>query len=280
MSDAVVTRFPPSPTGFLHIGGARTALFNWLYARGRGGRFLLRIEDTDRARSSEDAVTAILDGLEWLGLQWDGEPIRQFSRAERHREVAEHLLASGQAYKCYATPEDLAAMREKARAEGRPPGYDGTWRDRDASDAPSGQPFALRLKAPRKGETVIRDQVQGDVVFNNANLDDLVILRSDGTPTYMLAVVVDDHDMGRHTCHPRRRSSDQCSAADANLQRDGLVCSGFLRMYRSFTAPMARSFRNATARQALKTIGPWECSLQLCGIIWCGLGGRTAMMNS
>ena len=196
MTDKVVTRFAPSPSGFLHIGGARTALFNWLFARGRDGVFLLRIEDTDRARSSEAAVDAILDGISWLGLDWDGEPIRQFDHAERHKEVAEAMLSAGHAYKCYATPEDLAAMREKARAEGRPPGYDGTWRDRDPSDAPAGAAYAVRLKAPREGDTVVDDAVQGRVVFNNANLDDLVLLRSDGTPTYMLSVVVDDHDMG------------------------------------------------------------------------------------
>src|SRR2546423_588863 len=192
----IVTRFAPSPTGFLHIGGARTALFNWLYARGRAGRFLLRIEDTDRARSTEDAITAIFDGLNWLGLDWDGEPVHQFARAERHREVAEQLLAAGQAYYCYASPEQLAAMREQARAEGRSKLYDGLWRDRDPSyPRPDVKPV-IRLKAPLTGETVIEDQVQGQVVWQNENLDDLVLLRSDGTPTYMLAVVVDDHDMG------------------------------------------------------------------------------------
>ncbi|MBI1384899.1 MAG: glutamate--tRNA ligase [Rhizobiales bacterium] len=196
MTEQVVTRFAPSPTGFLHIGGARTALFNWLYARARGGQFLLRIEDTDRARSSEAAVGAIIEGLGWLGLEWDGEPIHQFARAARHREVAEAMLASGTAYRCYATPEELAEMREKARAEGRAPGYDGRWRDRDPSEAPAGGAYAVRLKAPRDGETVIEDRVQGPVVFANENLDDLVLLRSDGTPTYMLSVVVDDHDMG------------------------------------------------------------------------------------
>src|SRR6266700_553797 len=196
MSVPVVTRFAPSPTGFLHIGGGRTALFNWLYARGRGGKMLLRIEDTDRERSTKAAIEAILDGLKWLGLDWDGEVIYQFSRAARHREVAEALLASGRAYRCYATPEQLAAMREKARAEGRTRLYDGMWRDRDPKDAPSGMKPTVRLKAPLTGETVIEDQVQGRVVWQNENLDDLVLLRGDGTPTYMLAVVVDDHDMG------------------------------------------------------------------------------------
>jgi glutamyl-tRNA synthetase len=196
MSDTVVTRFAPSPTGFLHIGGARTALFNWLYSRGRNGRFLLRIEDTDRERSTEAAVAAIFDGLNWLGITWDGEPVRQFSRAARHREVAEQLLAAGQAYRCYATSEELVEMREAARREGRARFYDGRWRDRDPSEAPPGVKPTIRLKAPTTGETVIEDQVQGRVVWQNENLDDLVLLRSDGSPTYMLAVVVDDHDMG------------------------------------------------------------------------------------
>ena len=192
---SVVTRFAPSPTGFLHIGGARTALFNWLYARGRGGKMLLRIEDTDRERSTQAAIDAILDGLSWLGIDWDGDVIYQFSRSARHREVAEQLLASGHAYRCYASPEELKEMREAARREGRSKLYDGRWRDRDPSEAPAGVKPAIRLKAPLTGETVIEDQVQGRVVWQNENLDDLVLLRSDGTPTYMLAVVVDDHDM-------------------------------------------------------------------------------------
>src|SRR6266700_5087414 len=196
MTDTVVTRFAPSPTGFLHIGGARTALFNWLYARGRGGKMLLRIEDTDRERSTKEAIAAILDGLSWLGIDWDGDTIYQFSRAARHREVAEQLLAAGQAYRCYASRQELDEMREKARSEGRAKLYDGRWRDRDASEAPPGVQPVIRLKAPLTGETVIEDQVQGRVVWQNENLDDLVLLRSDGTPTYMLAVVVDDHDMG------------------------------------------------------------------------------------
>ena len=192
----VVTRFAPSPTGFLHIGGARTALFNWLYAHGRGGKMLLRIEDTDRERSTQAAIDAILDGLSWLGIRWDGEAIYQFSRAARHREVVEELLAAGRAYRCYASPEELTQMREAARREGRARLYDGRWRDRDLAEAPPGIRPAIRLKAPLGGETVIEDQVQGRVVWQNENLDDLVLLRSDGTPTYMLAVVVDDHDMG------------------------------------------------------------------------------------
>ena len=196
MISPVVTRFAPSPTGFLHIGGARTALFNWLFARKHGGKMLLRIEDTDRERSTESAIVAILDGLKWLELNWDGDVVYQFSRAARHRAIAEQLLADGKAYRCYATAEELAAMRDKARAEGRTRLYDGLWRDRDPSSAPDSVKPTIRLKAPRTGETVIEDQVQGRVVWQNENLDDLVLLRGDGTPTYMLAVVVDDHDMG------------------------------------------------------------------------------------
>lgn len=196
MSKPVVTRFAPSPTGFLHIGGARTALFNWLYAKHSGGKMLLRIEDTDRERSTDAATAAILDGLTWLGLDWDGDAISQFERAPRHREVAEELVAKGKAYYCYATPAELEDMREKARAEGRPPRYDGRWRDRDPSEAPEGVKPVIRIKAPQEGETLVRDAVQGDVRFPNKDLDDFIILRSDGTPTYMHAVVVDDHDMG------------------------------------------------------------------------------------
>lgn len=196
MSAPVVTRFAPSPTGYLHIGGARTALFNWLFAKANDGKMLLRIEDTDRARSTPEAVDALLDGLTWLGLDWEGEPISQFSRVERHREAVEQLLASGQAYRCYASQEELEEMREKARAEKRPPRYDGRWRDRPESDAPAGIDPVIRIKTPLDGETVIQDKVQGEVRFPNKDLDDLVLLRSDGTPTYMLAVVVDDHDMG------------------------------------------------------------------------------------
>src|SRR6202045_582245 len=196
MPDPVITRFAPSPTGFLHIGGARTALFNWLYARHAGGKKLLRIAATDRERSTGAAIAAILDGVSWLGLEWDGDVIYQFQRAARHREAAEKLIASGNAYYCYATPQELDEMREKARAEGRPPRYDGRWRDRPASEAPSGAKPVVRLKAAREGETVLDDKVQGRVAWANNDLDDLVLLRSDGTPTYMLAVVVDDHDMG------------------------------------------------------------------------------------
>jgi glutamyl-tRNA synthetase len=196
MPAPVVTRFAPSPTGYLHIGGARTALFNWLYAHHTGGKMLLRIEDTDRERSTDAAIAAILEGLTWLGLTWEGAPIYQFARAERHREVAEQLLVSGRAYRAYETPEELNDMRAKARAEGKPLRYTGKWRDADPSDAPANLPSVVRVKAPLTGETVIEDRVQGRVAFPNADLDDFIILRSDGTPTYMHAVVVDDHDMG------------------------------------------------------------------------------------
>lgn len=192
----VVTRFAPSPTGFLHIGGARTALFNWLYARRHGGRFLLRIEDTDRARSTQPAIDAILDGMRWLGLDWDGDAVFQFARADRHAAIANQLLDAGHAYRCYASPEELTALREEQRAAGKPIRYDGRWRDRSPADAPEGAPFVVRLKAPKDGSVTIPDKVQGDVTVANAELDDFVLLRSDGTPTYMLAVVVDDHDMG------------------------------------------------------------------------------------
>ena len=192
----VVTRFAPSPTGFLHLGGAHTALFNWLYARHHNGKFLLRIEDTDRARSTDEAVDAILDGLRWLGLDWDGDAISQFARAGRHAEVARQLVEEGKAYYCYCTPEELTRMREEAQAKGLQPRYDGRWRDRDPSEAPEGVKPAIRLKAPQTGETVIDDLIQGTVRVANDQMDDMILLRADGTPTYMLAVVVDDHDMG------------------------------------------------------------------------------------
>ncbi|MDF1600053.1 glutamate--tRNA ligase [Mesorhizobium sp. YIM 152430] len=196
MSSKVVTRFAPSPTGYLHIGGARTALFNWLYARHTGGEMLLRIEDTDRERSTDAATAAILEGLKWLGLDWDGEPVSQFERAGRHREIGEELVRRGKAYYCYASQEELTEMREKARAEGKPPHYDGRWRDRDPSEAPAGVKPVVRIKAPQDGFTIVADKVQGEVRFPNKDLDDFIILRSDGNPTYMHAVVVDDHDMG------------------------------------------------------------------------------------
>jgi glutamyl-tRNA synthetase len=197
---SVAVRFAPSPTGFLHIGGARTALFNWLFARhhqlhGDGGTFRLRIEDTDRLRSTPEAVAAIIDGLAWLGLEWDGEIVHQFARAARHAEAARQLIAQGRAYHCYCTPAELAAMRERARAEKRSVRIDSPWRDRDSKEAPPGVAPVIRLKAPQAGSTTIRDLVQGEVTVDNAELDDLIILRADGTPTYNLSVVVDDHDM-------------------------------------------------------------------------------------
>jgi len=191
----VVTRFAPSPTGYLHIGSARTALFNWLFARHHGGKYLLRIEDTDRARSTSPAIDAILDGLSWLGLPWDGEVIYQFARAARHAEVAHQMLAAGKAYHCYASPKELEEMRDAQRRAGVPMRYDGRWRDRDPKDAPAGVAPVVRLKALQNGQTVIQDAVQGEVKVENAVLDDMILLRADGTPTYMLAVVVDDHDM-------------------------------------------------------------------------------------
>ncbi|MEE9375686.1 MAG: glutamate--tRNA ligase [Rhizobiaceae bacterium] len=195
MSKPVITRFAPSPTGYLHIGGARTALFNWLFAKANNGKMLLRIEDTDRARSSQEAVEALLDGLSWLGLDWEGDPISQHARAERHREVANELLDQGKAYRCYASPEELQEMRELARKEKRAVKYDGRWRDRDPSDAPKDIAPVIRIKSPQQGKTIVDDLVQGEVSFPNTDLDDLIILRSDGSPTYMFAVVVDDHDM-------------------------------------------------------------------------------------
>ena len=192
----VVTRFAPSPTGFLHIGGARTALFNWLFSRHHGGKFLLRIEDTDRARSTEPAIAAILDGLSWLGLQWDGDVTYQFARAARHAEVARQMLSNGHAYHCYTSPQELEEMRAAQKAAGKPMRYDGRWRDRDPKDARPNVAPVIRLKAPQSGQTVIQDAVQGEVKVENAQLDDMILLRADGTPTYMLAVVVDDQDAG------------------------------------------------------------------------------------
>ncbi|MHA6317403.1 glutamate--tRNA ligase [Altererythrobacter sp. CAU 1778] len=193
---AVVTRFAPSPTGFLHIGGARTALFNWLFSRHHGGKALLRIEDTDQKRSTTEAIDAIMDGLDWLGLEYDEEPVFQSARAERHAEVAHKLLEAGHAYKCFATAEELEQMRADQRAAKQPMRYDGRWRNRDASEAREGAPYAVRLKTPEHGESVIEDAVQGRVKVRNEEIDDYIILRTDGTPTYMLAAVVDDNDMG------------------------------------------------------------------------------------
>jgi glutamyl-tRNA synthetase len=220
MADPVVTRFAPSPTGFLHIGGARTALFNWLFARGAGGKMMLRIEDTDRERSTQAAIDAILDGLRWLGLHWDDDVIYQHKRAGRHREAAEQLLATGGAYRCYASQAELDEMREKARREGRARLYDGRWRDRDASDAPAGVKPVIRLRTPLEGETVVDDKVQGRVVWQNSDLDDLVLLRSDGSPTYMLSVVVDDHDSA--VTHIIRGDDHLTNAARQKLIYDAL----------------------------------------------------------
>ena len=216
----VVTRFAPSPTGPLHIGGARTALFNWLYARHWDGVFRLRIEDTDRARSTEESTRAIFDALDWLGIEWDGDPVFQFARSARHREIAGELLDAGRAYRCYCTAEELQRARDEARAAGGVFRYPGTWRDRDPSEAPPGVAPSIRLKAPREGETVIRDHVQDDVAIPNAQLDDMIVLRSDGTPTYMLSVVVDDHDMG--VTHVIRGDEHLVNAARQTLVNEAL----------------------------------------------------------
>ena len=220
MTAPVITRFAPSPTGFLHIGSARTALFNWLYAHHTGGQMLLRIEDTDRERSTEPAIAAILDGLAWLGLYWHGEPLYQFARAGRHREVAEDLVARGAAYYAYETAAELNDMRAKAQAKGGSPRYDGAWRNRDPKEAPPDVKPSIRIKAPLDGDTVIDDRVQGRVAFPNKDLDDFVILRSDGTPTYMLAVVVDDHDMG--VTHIIRGDDHLTNAARQKIIYDAL----------------------------------------------------------
>lgn len=219
MSAEVVTRFPPSPTGFLHIGGARTALFNWLFARHHGGRFLLRIEDTDRVRSTDEATRAIFDGLRWLGLDWDGEAISQFSRVDRHAEVARQMLDSGAAYRCYASKQEIDTFREQARADKRPPLFLSPWRDRGPADWPEGA-YTIRLRAPREGRITVADKVQGDVTWDAATMDDLILMRSDGTPTYMLAVVVDDHDTG--VTHVIRGDDHLTNAARQALIFDAL----------------------------------------------------------
>ncbi len=215
----VVTRFAPSPTGYLHIGGARTALFNWLFARGRGGKFLLRIEDTDRERSTPDATKAIFEAMDWLGLDYDGEAVSQYERADRHRAVAEEMLAKGAAYKCFSTQEEIEAFREAARADGKSTLFQSPWRDADPADHPDA-PFVIRVKAPRDGATVIEDAVQGNVTFKNDQLDDMIVLRSDGSPTYMLAVVVDDHDMG--VTHVIRGDDHLNNAARQKLVYDAM----------------------------------------------------------
>ena len=215
----VVTRFAPSPTGALHIGGARTALFNWLYARANGGTFLLRIEDTDRARSSDENTQAILDGLTWLGLDWDGDPSSQHANAARHAQVANEMLASGSAYKCFATQDEIEAFREDARANKTSTLYRSPWRDVADADHPD-LPFVVRVKAPRDGSTTLHDKVQGDVTWSNDQLDDMVLLRSDGSPVYMLAVVVDDHDMG--VTHVIRGDDHLANAFRQNLIYDAM----------------------------------------------------------
>jgi len=219
-STAVVTRFAPSPTGFLHIGGARTALFNWLFARGNGGKFLLRIEDTDRARSTPEATDAIYAGMRWMGLDWDGDAVSQFERIDRHAAAAARMLENGSAYRCYSTKEEITAAREKAKAENRPTGFNSPWRDKTEAEWPENTPYAVRLKAPQDGETTIDDEVQGRVTWGNDQLDDLILLRSDGVPTYMLAVVVDDHEMG--VTHVIRGDDHLTNAARQTLIYEGL----------------------------------------------------------
>ncbi len=211
----VITRFAPSPTGFLHIGNARTGLFSWLYARHLGGKALLRIEDTDKKRSTQEAIDVILDGLDWLGLEFDGETVFQSERADRHAEVAQKLLDAGKAYKCFATTEELSEMREQQRAAKQPIRYDGRWRDRDPVEAPEGAEFTIRIKTPEGGETIIEDAVQGRVKVDNREIDDFILLRADGTPTYMLAVVVDDMDMG---CTHIIRGDDHLNNAFRQMQ--------------------------------------------------------------
>jgi glutamyl-tRNA synthetase len=274
-----VLRFAPSPTGMLHIGGARTALFNWLYARHTGGTFLLRVEDTDRERSTPEAVNAILHGLEWLGLTWDGPVIYQFARADRHRAVAEQLLRDGKAYRCYATADELTAMRQAQKAAGQPMRYDGRWRDRDPAEAPPGAPFVVRLRSARNGETVVHDAILGDVHYANDQMDDMVLLRSDGTPTYMLAVVVDDHDMGvTHVI----RGSDHLNNAARQLQIIraldwSIPVYGHLPL---INGPMARNFPSAMARSASRPIAIWATCPKPCATIFCAWAGVTAMKKS
>jgi len=219
-SNEVVTRFAPSPTGFLHIGGARTALFNWLFAKRHGGKFLLRIEDTDRERSTPEATEAIFAGMRWMGLDWDGDAVSQFERIDRHATAAARMLENGSAYRCYSTTEEIAAAREQAKAENRPTHFSSPWRDTSEADWPSDAPYAVRLKAPRDGETVVEDEVQGRVTLRNDQLDDLILVRSNGVPTYMLAVVVDDHEMG--VTHVIRGDDHLTNAAKQTLIYQGL----------------------------------------------------------
>ena len=273
----VVTRFAPSPTGFLHIGGGRTALFNWLYAQAKGGKMLLRIEDTDRERSTEAAIAAILDGLSWLGLDWDGEPIYQFARAARHREVAETMLAERPRLSLlrHARRSSRRCARRRAR-EGRPPRYDGRWRDRDPATAPPGAKPVIRLRAPAEGETVIEDEVQGTVRWANKDLDDLVLLRSDGTPTYMLAVVVDDHDMGvthiirgdDHLTNAARQKQIYDAMGWDSAEHGAYPADPWVR-----TAPSSRS---ATVRWASMPIARSATCRRRCATTSCGCPGAMA----
>ena len=259
MSKTVITRFAPSPTGFLHIGGARTALFNWLYARANNGKMLLRIEDTDRKRSSEAATDAIFDGLRWLGLDWDDEPLSQFSRAERHRQVAQELVNSGNAYYCYASPQELETLRETAREQSQPIVYE--WRHRDQSEAPAGVDPVIRLKAPVEGQTIVDDVVQGKVSFNNKELDDMILLRSDGTPTYMLAVVVDDHDMG--VTHIIRGDDHLTNAARQILLYIAMGWDIPVMVHIPLIhGADERNYPNVMELLALMRIGPWDTCLK------------------
>ncbi len=263
MSSPVVTRFAPSPTGYLHIGGGRTALFNWLFARGRGGKFLLRIEDTDRERSTPEATAAILRGLTWLGLDWDGEVVSQFSRKDRHAEVAHQMLARGTAYKCFSTAAEIEAFREAEKARGVSyPVFLSPWRDADPATHPDA-PYAIRMKAPRSGETVIDDKVQGRVTIRNETLDDMIVLRSDGTPVYMLAVVVDDHDMG--VTHVIRGDDHLNNAARQQMVYDAMGWTvptwAHIPLIHGRTA---RSCRNATARRGSRNTRPWAIRPPAC----------------
>jgi glutamyl-tRNA synthetase len=264
----VVTRFAPSPTGYLHIGGARTALFNWLYTRHLGGTFRLRIEDTDRARSTDEAIKLIIEGLKWLGIDWDGGVVMQFARANRHAEVARQLLAEGKAYYCYCTPQELEEMRTKARLEGKPMRYDGRWRDRDPKDGIPNVPPVIRLKAPQTGETVIDDLVQGRVTVANEVLDDMVLLRADGTPTYMHSVVVDDHDMEiTHVI----RGDDHLNNAFRQYQ---------LYQAAGSTARTAPSSRSAMVRSASRPIATWATCPRRCATTCCVWAGAMATTRS
>ena len=268
----VTVRFAPSPTGFLHIGGARTALFNWLFARHHGGRFRLRIEDTDKQRSTRPAIDAIIEGLAWLGLDWDGEIVMQSEQQARHAAVAAAMLAAGTAYRCYCSPAELEAMRERQKAEGKPMRYDGTWRDRDLGEAPAGVAPVIRLKAPRDGVTTLVDGVQGSVTVANEQLDDLVLLRADGSPTYMLSVVVDDHDMDiSHVIRGDDHLTNTFRQA-AIYRANGWAIPHFSHIPLIHGA-MARSCRSAMARSASRPIARWAICRKRCETICCGWAG-------